>query len=175
MPNTFSLIAKKIIPTDGTTSVSFSSIPSTYTDLHLIMSARTSYSSVYGPLVITFNGSSSSYTDVYVDGSPANSASARTGKESGQSQFGYINVAGDTATANVFGIASIYVPNYQGSTAKSISYEFNTENNAQNSLVGYGAGLWTGTAAITSITIGGQGGTSFISGSEFYLYGIKNS
>lgn len=173
MANTFTLIGSNTTSTGS--SVTFSGISSTYTDLLLMISARTTYTlDPYAPLNVTFNSISSGYSEKVGYGSPANGTSGRSDGSSGNSQFQYMYVDSNTATSNTFATVEIYIPNYAGSNAKNISYEYNPENNSANTNFGVGTGLNTSTAAITSITISAAG-QSFVSGSSFYLYGIKNS
>ena len=79
---------------------------------------------------------------------------------------------GTSATSNTFATAEIYIPSYRVSQHKQISMDSATENNATTAYRAVDAGLWRSTAAITSIELDGS---NFVSGSSFYLYGIKNS
>ena len=99
------------------------------------------------------------------NGSTAASASA--------SSLGF-QVNGDTSTANTFGSAQIYIPNYAGSNNKYLSFENITENNATTAYANLIAGLWSQTTAITSLGIV-PSGTTIKQYSTAYLYGIKNS
>jgi hypothetical protein len=47
----------------------------------------------------------------------------------------------------------MYIPNYAGSSNKSVSIDAVTENNATAAEANLVAGLWSSTAAITSITL----------------------
>ncbi len=79
---------------------------------------------------------------------------------------------GTSATSNTFASADIYIPSYLATQNKPVSIDSATENNATEAYRAATAGLWRNTAAITSINL--EGG-DFVSGSSFYLYGIKNS
>jgi len=175
MANTFELIASNTTTT--TTSLTFASIPSTFTDLCLMVSARTTsgiYDS-YLPMNLTFNSISSGYSEKTLEGSPANSGSGRSSASSGASQFQSMIVSTDGTTANTFANVQIYVFNYSSSSLpKFISYECAPERDAQNVSYNMGSGLNTTTEVVTSIRLEAPGQT-FVSGSTFYLYGIKNS
>ena len=82
-----------------------------------------------------------------------------------------------TDTPNTFSNGEMYVPNYAGSTQKSASLDSVAENNASTAYMAMQAGLWTGTAAITSIALTPDTSTSpsFSQYSTATLYGIKNS
>jgi hypothetical protein len=70
MANTYTLIASSTVSAGGVSSIDFTSIPSTYTDLCLKLSIRTAASSDYPAIVLRFNGSSSAvYSYKYLLGS----------------------------------------------------------------------------------------------------------
>ena len=56
-------------------------------------------------------------------------------------------------TANTFGNSSVYVSNYTSSVAKSVSFDFVQENNASDAKAHIAAGSYTGSSAITSLTM----------------------
>jgi hypothetical protein len=66
----------------------------------------------------------------------------------------------------------IYFPNYASATNKSFSIDSVTENNATLANQFLTAGLWSNTAAITSITLlAASGNLAYYSTAS--LYGIK--
>jgi hypothetical protein len=170
---TYVAIAKTVLSADQT-DVTFSAIPSTYTDLLLVISARSSDTGNVDRLKITVNASATNYSNNYVY---ANGTTATAGTLSGGNT--YIQMWGITAngaTANSFGNAEVYLPNYTGSTNKVLSVTGAAENNSATAYYeGITAGLWSNTSAITSITLDPVVGADFKSGSRFDLYGIKNS
>lgn len=169
MANTFELIASSTVGSGGAASIDFTSIPSTYTDLVLKTSLRTTASVTYNDIDVAFNNSTASMTRraVYADGTAVSSFSASN------SRFIYANAA--TATSSVFSNEEIYIPNYAGSNYKSVSSDVTTEMNstAQNLLLLL-AGLWSDTAAINRVTLTPVTGT-FVEHSTAYLYGVKNA
>jgi hypothetical protein len=171
MANTYALISSVTVGSGGAATMAFSSIPSTYTDLVLLVSARTDESGEnWSQSNITFNGSSSGYTNRYLLG---------TGSASSQGSVGTTFVyggrgTGAAATASTFGNSFVYIPNYAGSSNKSVSTDDVTENNATSALTFLSAGLWSDSAAINSITITASG-CNFVQYSTAYLYGISNA
>jgi hypothetical protein len=172
MPNTFTLIASNTVTSDSTVTVTFSSIPQTYTDLCIKLSARDDRPNAANDFWMYFNGSSTNRSTrvLYGTGSSASSF--------GESAK-YIGIeTGNTATASTFNNAEIYITNYAGSNIKSISADSVMENNATASEQWMVAALSPTTAAITSITFQygpNNGGTGYKANSTFYLYGISNT
>jgi hypothetical protein len=77
-----------------------------------------------------------------------------------------------SATASTFASADIYIPNYTSSDYKSISIDTVTEKNATDAYMRLTAGLWSNTAAITSIGLNCSASGNFVQYSTFYLYGV---
>jgi hypothetical protein len=175
MPDTFQKIASVTVGAGGASSIDFTAIPATYTDLKVLISARGTRSNS-GSLTVTlrFNsdgGSNYSYRRLYADGTSA-AADGSTGESYGFA--GYVAKAFDTA--NTFGNCEIYIPRYAGSTQKSYSSDGVEENNATLSYASLVAGTWSGTSAITGIALYASGGAfNWEQHSSATLYGIKNS
>ena len=166
MANTFIAIATTTVGSGGTASITFSSIPQTYTDLLLKVSARSNNTSgYYSTLTMTFNGTNT-YSNIIAFGTGSGVGS---GTDTAIKPF----VQAATTTANVFGQNEFYIPNYTSSNAKSVSMEMVTENNATDSLALIGVGLSSGTSAISTITLS-VGTDLLVQYSTATLYGIKN-
>ena len=171
MANTFTKIATVTVGSGGTTGISFTSIPSTYNDLCVVLSVRDSNTAggnfQGSPLEI--NGSSTSQPDKYLYGTGSGTGS---GTDSGQ--WFWMNT--DSSTTNTFASVSLYFPNYGGSTYKSISIDGATEQNGTSALAGFKAKLWQSTSAINFLTFKSYSGSSVIMQySTATLYGIKNA
>lgn len=166
MPDTFVKIASVTVGSGGASSIDFTSIPSTYTDLCVKLSGRTSTTQYL--VSLSFNGSTTSFTrrSIVGDGSTASSFSGS------DSQNIVASMSSDTA--NTFGNTEIYVPNYAGSSNKSVSVDTVEENNGTTARALLGAILWSNTAAITSLGLIPVSG-NFVQYSTATLYGIKNS
>jgi hypothetical protein len=85
------------------------------------------------------------------------------------------NINGASSTSSTFSNGEFYIPNYAGSTNKSISMDLVMENNATAGYQSLTAGLWSNTSAITSIKLQSANGFNFVIYSTAYLYGVKNA
>jgi hypothetical protein len=167
MANTFTLIASSTVGSGGASSITFSSIPSTFTDLCVKFSVRKDNTSI--DTILTFNGSSANVSSkyIYATGSAAGSASA------GSTIYSLATQSGDTA--NTFSNGEYYIPNYAStSTYKAISQDVVNENNATAAQSYLTAGLFSSNSAISTVTIAPTS-SNFVQYSTAYLYGIKNS
>lgn len=161
----------------ATASVTFSSIPSGYTDLALRISARGSGNSVNIYHLVTYNGSATGYSDtlLYKDGTNATPQSQRG---TGGAWYSYAGIGlplpASQSTANTFDNTEIYIPSYTASQYKPASVFGVQETNSTTQYMAVDASLWSNNSAITSITIT-CGDQNYVVGSSFYLYGLKNS
>ena len=174
---TLTLIASSTVGSGGASSVTFSSILQTYTDLKLIISGKDDRSGQpNGDFAIqvgyngTINtGSIYSMRRLYGTGSGAGSDI-----NNGTSlALGMLDSS--TATANTFGSNEVYISNYTSSNYKSVSCDGVSENNATTAFAVFNAGLISTTNPITDIKIVSYLGTNLIQYSTFYLYGIASS
>ena len=162
---TMTLIETKTLGADAA-SIEFTSIPQTYTDLVFFASTRASTSGTsVEPCLVTFNANTSNYTHRTLNGTGSATASA-----SGTSRLVF-NAPRTGTTASTFGNVSVYIPNYAGATNKSYSTDSVTEHNATEAHQTIIAGLWSDTAAITSVLFAPTA-NNFIAGSTISLYGI---
>ena len=157
-------IAQVDVGAGGVTSIDFTSIPQTFTDLILMFSLRGSNADVRQEfsMFLNNNGSGYSFRSFLGSGSSASSTnSAATAPPDGTAA---------TATAGTFSNGQVYFPNYAGSTNKSYSLDQVTENNGTSSYQILTMGLWSNTAAINQISVQG---TTIQQYSSCSLYGIS--
>ena len=164
MSRTYEPIQSQVL-TGSQSSVTFSSIPQTYTDLVLIVNAK-SVDAVDNLDAKVGNGtvdSGSNYSRTYLTGDGSGVASGRASTQS-FARFTYSGYTSSTQTGNQI----IHFMNYSNTTTYKTML-----NRANNS--GYNVeilvNLWRSTSAINIITL--NGGSNFQSGSTFVLYGIK--
>jgi hypothetical protein len=173
---TYTLISSNVLASSAA-SVTFSSIPATYTDLILRVSAQTNRTTYADYLLMTVNSISSGYSETQLQGQGSTASSSNA---SASPVFGYTNslevngVSGSSASN--FGSMEIYMPSYTASQNKPMSVTSMVENNsATQNYVTTSAFLLASTAAITSITLACNSSYQFSIGSSFYLYGISNA
>jgi len=167
MANTYTLIEAKTLAS-SVASITFSSIPQTYTDLQVLFSARGTTGLGANVIEIEYNGNASSYSGIRLMG-------YGSGVQSSSFSNGQIAITESTSeTANTFSNNSLYIPNYTSANYKSLSGDSVNENNATETYMTLNASLWSNTAAITALKLSAIGG-NFVQYSSFYLYGISNS
>jgi hypothetical protein len=161
MATTYNLISSVTVGS-ATNTISFTSIPQTYTDLVIKASLRGSTTTT--TFAVQVNGTTvTSVIRLYGGGS---SVASDTFNEH------YINPS--DFTANVFGNTELYFPNYTGSATKNYSVDSVGENNQTQAYMNLGANSTGSTSAITSINLIRTSG-DFVQYSTAYLYGISNA
>jgi hypothetical protein len=161
------LVSTVTVGSGGAASILFDNIPQSGKDLLLLISARRADNS--GIISLQFNGDTA-----------ANYSNNRRlrGDGSGVSSTDFSNenyslhqaASNSTFTANTFGSGSIYISNYTSSVAKVTSSDGVSENNSTSADQMIWAGRWTGTSAISSITVGTYGGGNMEQYSTASLY-----
>ena len=167
--NTLVKIQTVTVGSGGASSIDFTSIPQTYTDLCVVLSARgTNAGTGANDGHLTFNSSSTGYSSrlLYGTGGATGSAS-----NSGSYMYWVGGAVSGGLTANTFGNSSIYIPNYTSSNYKSVSFDGVNENNGSYGTQLMTAGLWSSTSAITSISLS-LDYNNFAQYSTATLYGV---
>lgn len=169
---TYTLISSNVLASNAS-SITFSAIPATYTDLVIKFTARSTSADTdptnTARLRIDLNGDSSTGSITSLLGNGATTSSFR---DAGTNYV--LGLQGTNTTSNTFTNGEIYVPSYTASQSKPFSVLAVTETNATTALTSAGANLWANSSAITSVTLQALFG-SIVAGSSFHLYGIKNS
>ena len=168
MPNTYDPIATQTLVSTAAT-VTFSSIPATYTDLVLIVNAKDS-SFTNRDIIVRFNSDTgSNYSITYIYGNGSTAASGRYSNNT-YCNLGYFTTRG--TTDGYVGIANIM--NYSNTTTNKTMLTRSNAVSSDTSLPGTEAiaNLWRSTAAINSVALTSPTST-FAIGSTFTLYGIK--
>lgn len=172
MPTTYKAISTVTVGAAGAANIEFTSIPASYTDLKLILSGRSTdtYGNAYYDCYVQLNSNSGSTQVLYGTGS-----GVTAGVDA--SNVPIYGVTSSGATASTFGNAEVYIPNYTGTTNKTIGIDSVSENNATAANAQLGAGLITLTSAVTSfkITPYNSPTAKFAQYTTATLYGISKS
>jgi hypothetical protein len=172
VPPSFESIAT-VTGTGSSNTITFSSIPQTYSHLQIRCLMRGSYvQSSSGAVWLTANSISGTYTYHYLygSGSSANAAGAVSQTN------GLLGVSANNGStnANIYGAAIVDIHNYSSTTQNKIIRSFNGEesNGLYSGSLYLISSLIQTTSALTSISIINNDG-NWLSGATFALYGIK--
>lgn len=161
--NTYDAIQSYTL-TSATNTVTFGSIPQTYTDLVLVHSTQ-----LTGNVNVWMQFNSDTGTNYSITLFEGNGSTAASAKVSNQTRIQLDSTAFPPFSGSAFAPNVLHIMNYSNSTTyKSV---LSRSNNAASG-VGLFAGLWRSTSPITSIALI-AGAVNFASGSTFSLYGIK--
>jgi hypothetical protein len=147
------------------TSITFSSIAATYTDLRLVLTGKknTAAGSVINFRLNSDTSANYSWTYLSGDGTSATSSAAAS------FSFGYFGPALDAT--NMF-LVTLDFFSYAGSTYKTALATLSNDNNGTG-IVSRVVNLYRSTSAISSIEL--RCGDSYAAGTTATLYGIKNA
>jgi hypothetical protein len=148
------------------TSITFSSIAATYTDLRIVL-VMSGSSTARNPRFYfnTDTATNYSYLSVYGNGTAAGSfATANDNRILFQQNSAPSTTIPSLFTADIF--------SYAGSTNKTVLCSGSTDSNGAGSTERL-VGLWRSTAAITQIVVDFASATTFSIGTTATLYGIK--
>lgn len=160
-------IRSYVVPSGGVASVTFSSIPSTYSHLQIRM--LTQLSGGNGEIDLQFNsdtGSNYSYHRIYGNGS---SAVAEAGVSTTQATVGYYSSA-----TSVFNGAVVDILDYANTNKYKTIRSLNGMDTNGGGLVLFDSSSWRSTSAISSITVFSKDGSRPLAQySSFALFGVK--
>ena len=163
MPATYEPIATTTLGSAQST-VTFSSINGTFTDLILVINAKANTGGAIGLLFKLNSDSAANYSFTYLNG---NGSSASSGRVTANNNGAIADLAGSASSA---GTVIAQINNYSNSTTfKTVLSRGSDAANVAQALVN----LWRSTAAITQIDVYPNSSIQFASGSTFTLYGIK--
>lgn len=170
--NSYESIATVTVGSGGASTVTFSSIPSTYQHLQIRAFARLNNSGVNGTGLLVYNSDTNTnnytYHELWGSGTAVN-AYGTAAPENNQ----LVAFTGGTALTSNFGAVVTDILDYANSNKYKTMRNFGGYDNNGSGQIRLNSGLWMNTAAITSITLTPNAGTAFVEYSQFALYGIK--
>ena len=165
MPTTYEPIATTTLGS-ASTSITFSSIPGTYTDLRIVLlmsgSSATNRPRFY---FNTDTGTNYSYVQVVGEGTVA---FANTSNNDNRILF----AANPNPSTTIPSFYTADIFSYSEATNKTVLCSGSSDANGSGG-TGQTVGLWRSTAAITQIVIDNQSGATYSTGTRATLYGIK--
>ena len=165
MPATYEPIATTTLGS-AASSITFSSIAGTYTDLRLVWVGSWNTSS--DRFCVRYNGDTGSnygYLNLYGDGSST---------ASGRGNNSFIVANQTSRAAGLMSMNTLDIFSYAGSTFKTTLIDSPMDENGAGYIIKQ-VNCWRNTAAITSITMLTLNGNNFSVGTTATLYGIKNA
>ena len=163
MATTYEKIATTTL-SSATNTISFGSIPTTYTDLKLVLVATTSTSNQAIYLRVNAD-SGTNYSYTYVGG---NGTAASSSRQTSVTNIDPTQLAGSSTTVPQMWDFDIF--SYAGSTNKTVLYTHTADLNGSGATE-KGVGLWRSTTAINAVSLTTSSGNMNI-GTTATLYGI---
>jgi hypothetical protein len=173
--NTHIPIATYTVSGSSTASYTFSSIPSTYTDLVVIASVRSGTAANTTNFLCQVNGVTGNVYDGFVlRGTGSSATSARYNKFIDPTFAAPIgSMVANNATSGTFSNHIINWNNYSNTTTYKIFLaRSNSANNTATAYTEAVANMYFATIAISSLTFFPEAG-NFVDGSTISIYGIK--
>jgi hypothetical protein len=171
LPGDYESIATTTVGAGGASSITFSSIPSTYTHLQIRGISRSARSAGNDPLYIRFNsdtGNNYAWHALEATGTAVNAP------DSASLSQGWLWIAADSVSpANVFGATIVDILDYANTNKNTTARSLGGVDNNGSGVMAFNSSLWMSTNAVTTITLSVLSGTNFQQYTQFALYGIK--
>jgi hypothetical protein len=159
--------------TGSQSSISFTSIPSTYKHLQIRGILRGDRANTGEIVGVQYNGdtTSANYVSHRLIGDGTNAGAGPQGSGSYSSSW-VTHIPGASSTASIFGPVVFDVLDYATSNKNRVGRSLGGDVGGDK-IAWFGSQLWLSTSAITSITLVPVFGTNFVQYSKLALYGIK--
>jgi hypothetical protein len=169
--NSYESIATTTVGAGGASSITFSSIPSTYQHLQIRMLARSTTAAGNSNAYIQFNSdTAANYSFHELTGSGGTAGSAGSASITGPR---ICNYPAASSTASMFGGGVIDILDYKDTNKYKTYRSLNGNDQNGSGYIILFSGNWRSTSAVSSIVIGDNSGGNFVQYSSFALYGIK--
>lgn len=175
-PSTMELIAT-VTAAGGETSLSFTSIPGTYSSLQIRGIAKDTATGTTAANLYVFFNDDTTTANYAVHALRGNGSAASA---SGSTSYGAVSIPeactrSDAGYANMFGAMIVDLHDYASTTRNKTVRSFGAvDTNNTNGVISLASGLWLSTSAITKVKIQASV-TAFAAGSVFKLYGLRSS
>ena len=169
--SSFESISTVSVGAGGAASITFSSIPATYTHLQIRFIARSTYASgnidIVGMQLNSDTANNYAWHWLFGDGSSAGAGSATT-----TSNITFRDISNANTTANTFGAFVIDILDYANTSKYKTSRALGGYDANGNGKINLDSGVWMNTSAVSNIALY-AGNANFAQYSSFALYGIK--
>lgn len=164
--------------TGSSTTITFSSIPSTYTSLQIRGISKDAVATAgVSDCFIRFNSDSgNNYAYHNLTGNGTTASAVGVTSQPGGAIYSNLPRSG-TGLSNIMGVCIVDIHDYASTTRyKTVrSFSGTDTNNLTTQFVAMTSSLWLNTSAITSISIVNADGNNFTTTTQFALYGIKGA
>ena len=171
MPGSYESIATVTVGSGGSSSISFTSIPGTFSHLQIRATARSTYNGTGDGYKILFNdigGTSYAYHILIGNGSTASTAN-----NTSASFFLGGDLPAATETSGIFGSTVIDILDYANTNKYKTTRALSGDDRNGSGSVRFISSLFMSTNAITRIDISSFNNGNFAQYSSFALYGVN--
>lgn len=166
--SSYESIATVTVGSGGSSTITFSSIPSTYTHLQIRIIARSTFAGASDYMTLTVPSNGTYYHQLFGDGASAGAL--------GSNYVKLITLMpAATSTASTFGSAIVDILDYRNTNKTKPFKSLNGYDMNGSGRLGLYSGNIDTTSAITSLTFASDNNAGFAQYSQFALYGIKGS
>ena len=173
--SSYESIATVTVGSGGSSTVTFSSIPTGFEHLQIRSILRNTAATASSlDLFMRFNGDNSgsnyrAYKQIGGDGSSAFAAASGTTNEIRNAYF-----LNNGNTASVYSAWVCDILDYRNTNKNKVTRALNGQDLNGSGSIRFFSGLWLNTSAITSIDLTVEGANNFAQYTQFALYGIKS-
>jgi len=170
--NAYESIATVTVGSGGSSTISFTSIPSTYKHLQVRVFAQANRAGYdFDNLIYTFNNDTSvNYANYFLQGNGSAASSA-----GGTDSSAYSGTIAASIGTNIFTPSTIDILDYANTSKYKATRTLAGVDANGSGYINFIYNGWFSTSAITTITLKLQSGTGFNQYSSFALYGIKGA
>lgn len=170
--NSYESIATTTVGSGGSATVTFSSIPSTYTHLQIRIIGRIDQSNTDDNIYVRFNGDNgANYAGHYFFGTGSTAVAAAAAN---QNQGVACRTTGGSSSANIFGVGTCDILDYANTNKNKTVRVLTGHDQNGEGLIFLMSTLWRNTSAVTSITLFTLAG-NMTQYTQLALYGIKGA
>lgn len=164
-------IATVTVGSGGSSSISFSSIPSTYQHLQIRYISRSNRADITDWIKLNLNSDTgNNYASHFLRG---NGSFASASASTSTNYIGAGSSVAQTGGADMFGVTVVDILDYANTNKNTTVRSLNGEDRNGAGFVYFESGLWMNTSAVSTISLTCGSGSNWSQYSSFALYGVK--